>query len=113
MIVRNAMFALAACCAAAVATGLAAGPAAAQDVGGLQVRHADLNLASPAGRAALDRRIAFAAEQACGDPWTDLLVMQRLARKCQDDAVAAARPQRDALLSGERFAAITVRRAHG
>jgi UrcA family protein len=104
------LFALAAAGAALLSTGLAVGPAAASDgIGGLAVRHSDLNLASPSGRAALDRRIAFAADQLCGDAWTDILVMQRLARQCQDGVIAGARPQRDALLRGERLAALILR----
>ena len=41
--------------------------------------------------AALDRRIARAAQQVCGDPWTAELAMARMARNCRAEAIASAR----------------------
>lgn len=63
------------------------------------VRHADLNLRTPKGVARLDRRIWRAADEACGAvSTTDLVGMNRRSR-CVVAAVAAAGPQRDAVLA--------------
>jgi UrcA family protein len=52
--------------AAALLAAISAMPAAAQAPASRAVGHAGLDLATPAGRAALDRRIASAVESVCG-----------------------------------------------
>jgi UrcA family protein len=92
--VRNTLLAAAAL-GAALATG-----ARAADVAQVHVSYADLNVHSPAGAAALDRRIHAAAERVCG-----VFADRDLARRAQFNAcvtgataaalaaVAAANPQ--------------------
>jgi UrcA family protein len=90
MKVRSTLFALAAVAAAALMTGIAAGPAMARSPA-VAVSYGDLNLASPAGRLRLDRRIALAATQVCGRYDARELLMSSLSRACRDDAIAGAR----------------------
>ncbi|TRW18184.1 UrcA family protein [Glacieibacterium frigidum] len=73
-------------------------PAIAQPVS-IVVGTADLNLASATGQTRLDRRIARAAEAACGAASTIDLVGQKRVRDCRVAAVASAAPQRDAVLA--------------
>lgn len=79
-------------------TGLAAAPAAAQAVDSVTVGYADLNLANAAGRAVLDRRIAHAARQVCGQFAPIELRRNSLSRACQADAIASAEAQRSAIV---------------
>lgn len=58
-----------------------------------------LDLASAAGQDRLDRRIARAADTACGTASSVDLVGQRRVRVCRSEAVRAALPQRDAALA--------------
>lgn len=58
------------------------------------VTYADLNLASDAGRAVLDRRIEHAVEKVCGRT-TGNAGMDASVRKCQRDTLASARKSRD------------------
>lgn len=83
--------------AAALAAPLAAQPAAAPVR--VVVATADLDLATTAGQSRLDRRIARAAEAACGATSAVDLVGQNRARNCRIAAVRSATPQRDAALA--------------
>jgi UrcA family protein len=104
------ILAVAAATAAFAAAGLA-GPAAAQSIATVPVAVSDLNLATNAGRQTLDGRIAFAARQLCGDYSHLELKWAAMSRSCQSEVIAAAQPQRDALIGGQRFASLRVSRA--
>ncbi len=54
------------------------------------VHYADLNLATPAGNAALYQRIARAAQTVCSDPRTRSLASFAQARSCRREAIAQA-----------------------
>jgi UrcA family protein len=97
MNVRSTLLALAATAAATLTLTVAVAPAAAQSVS-IQVPYSDLNLASPTGRAVLDRRVLRAATLACGQYDARDLNMSALSRACRDDAIAAVRGQRVAAL---------------
>ncbi|HEX8442298.1 MAG TPA: UrcA family protein [Allosphingosinicella sp.] len=71
---------------------LAATPAVAQNTASLSVDTADLNLATEAGRAKLDRRLRKAANQVC-DMGTTGLPMQIAFQVCRDDVLASAGQQ--------------------
>lgn len=64
-------------------------PATAQTTA-ISVRHADLNLAHPAGRATLDRRIALAARQVCAVGDERMLAVKLAERRCIRSAVAGS-----------------------
>jgi UrcA family protein len=64
-----------------------------------RVSYADLNLANPAGRARLERRIADAARDLCGSHFALDLNRSELMRACRADAIASARLP--ALAAGE------------
>lgn len=99
------ILALAASTAAFAATSLTVCPAAAQTAPtSVAVEYGDLNLASDAGRAAFDNRIAFAARQLCGDYLHTELKWAALSRTCQQGVIADARASRDAVLGGSSFA---------
>ncbi len=85
-------------CAAATLTALAPVPASAADIDvvapetvTVRISYADLNLASAAGRARLDRRIAGAARSICGSAFATDLNMSALVSACRADAIASAR----------------------
>lgn len=102
MFVRKSLFA-----AAALAAAFAnIAPAAARTGGAVEVSYADLNLANPAGRAALDRRIAFAARQVCGQFLNTELKWAELSRACRADVTEAAR-----IPGATRLASLRVSRA--
>lgn len=64
-----------------------------------RVTVADLNLSSPAGLAALDRRIDAAAKRVCAAGDTFWLLWERAARQeCVAAAISSARSQRDLML---------------
>lgn len=88
---------VAACAASSLMLGISAGPALASEPATvvrveIPVRSADI--ATPEGRAALDRRLIRASERACGmgeagrDP-----AAHRRAKACRDAALADARRQ--------------------
>ena len=88
---------------AAAALPALAGSALAAPVGALAapetrvVSYADLDLASPAGRAALDRRIHGAVREVCGTASSaDLMGRQRVSL-CRAETLAAANAQRPLL----------------
>lgn len=89
---------LAAAFAVVLNAGIAAAPAAAQTVDSVTVSYADLNLGSAAGRAVLDRRIAHAARQVCGQFAPIELRRNSLSRACQADVIASAEAQRSAIV---------------
>lgn len=77
---------------ALVAAGTAAQAAAFNDTPtAVRVSYADLDIASPAGRASFDRRIKQAARQACGDATRERdLQLQSDKRQCFRAAVEKA-----------------------
>lgn len=99
----------AAVAAAGLSTFTAVGPAMASEAG-VTVQHADLNLASAAGRATLDRRIDRAARQICGTALTVELELAGEVNACRADVMAEARAQRDAILGGIELAELRVAR---
>ena len=61
----------------------------------VRVSYSDLNLASAAGKARLDRRIAFAAKQICGTGEGDRsLSAERAARACAAAVMKTSDPAR-------------------
>jgi UrcA family protein len=86
-----------AACVAATLTLATASPAGATDIVvapeavTVRVSHADLNLASEAGRARLERRIAGAARGICGTSHPADLRMSALVGACRADAITSAR----------------------
>jgi UrcA family protein len=86
------------------ATLVLAAPASAQVVERFssEVRYGDLNLTTDAGVAALHRRIANAARQACGySDSRDLKVRQAVAN-CQQAALADATPKIELAVANAR-----------
>lgn len=65
----------------------------------VDVSYADLNLASPAGRAALEMRVTRAARRVCGAAAATDLRAAMAARKCVTVAQSTARPQIDLALA--------------
>ena len=100
----------AAVAAAGLSTFTAIGPAMASE-SGVSVQHADLNLASAAGRAALDRRIERAARRVCGTALPIELDLAAEVDACRADVLAEAHAQRDAILGGIELAELRVRRS--
>jgi UrcA family protein len=78
--------------AAAFTTGLGVSPAMAETAS-VTIGYGDLNLASRAGRAALDQRIDGAARQLCGESSPLELKMVALGRSCRAGVLADARSQ--------------------
>lgn len=95
MIVRSSV--LAAAAVAALALNLATvAPALAQSAPSIAVSYQDLNLSGAAGRDVLDRRIANAAEQLCGEASTVELTWNAAVQACQAETIAQTQAQRDA-----------------
>lgn len=90
-------FALAAAVSLAAAATTVSTPVSAADIlvvpetATVRVSYADLDLASEAGRARLDRRIANAARGICGNYQPNDLRIFSLVRDCRADAIASAR----------------------
>ena len=101
---RSTFLALAAA-AAAIAT-----PAAAQG-DSITIGYGDLNLASQAGRAALDQRIDGAARQLCGEFSPLELKGMALNRACRAGVLADARAQLARVIVDDQVASIAVSRA--
>ena len=79
-----------------VASLAAANPAQAET---RTVRYADLDLTSPAGQAALDRRLENAVRQVCGDPYPiDLQTVNEVSR-CRRETRANIQAQRNDALA--------------
>ena len=102
---RPTFLALAAASAAAIAT-----PAAAQ-ADSVTIGYGDLNLASRAGRNALDQRVDGAARQLCGDVSPLELKRIALGRTCRAGVLADARAQLARVIVDDQFASLTVSRA--
>jgi UrcA family protein len=108
MRVRNAFLALAATAAGFATTGIGVSPALARSADVVTVGYSDLNLASVAGRRALDNRIDAAIDQVCSDGDSAELRAYVLQRACRTEATAAALPQRDAAIAGHRRGIVRV-----
>ena len=110
MSLRSIALAAAACTAAALSLTT---PAAAADIVvtpdavTVRVSYADLNLASAAGRARLERRVAGAARSICGNYATNDLRMFALVSECRADAIASARTPTDVASNGARDLTVT------
>lgn len=111
MSVRSTLFAVAAVAAAILMTGAAVSPAIAQAPESVTIGFGDLNLANPAGREALDRRIDGAARQICGEYAPLELKMIALGRVCRAEVLAEARAQLARVIVDANFASIQVSRA--
>lgn len=74
----------------------AADPAFAQD---RIVSYADLDLNSPAGQEALDRRITNAIEQVCGRPYPTDLQSRQQVQRCRSETLATVQAQRNDALA--------------
>ena len=89
--------------AALIAAGLAAAPSPAIAQAGepapIVVSHADLDLTTSAGRAALDLRVLHAARTACGTPSPADPRGRANADQCVAEARAAADAQRQAAIA--------------
>jgi UrcA family protein len=86
---------------AAMASAFVSAPAFADVVSTTAVQYGDLNLASPAGRQTLNRRISNAARSVCHVRSDDRSLASRIERnKCYDRAVSGALQQVASLVSG-------------
>ena len=74
------------------------------------VRFDDLNLASPHGRAVLDRRVKAAIVDVCGDPGAQDLHLLAMQKACQRKARAAADAQLLAIGRPDRVLALNAGR---
>lgn len=95
MFVRAPILAAAAI-AAMIANVAAVAPALAQGAPSVEVSYGDLNLTSDAGRQILDRRIANAAAQLCGEARPVELTWNAAVEACRSETIASTQPQRDA-----------------
>ena len=111
MSVRSSILAVAAVAAGLATLSLGAAPAVAGQLETVEVKYQDLNLAHASGQAILDRRISAAARRVCGEFLNIELEWRQMSRACQNDVIASAAPQRNALISGQRYAALRVSRA--
>jgi UrcA family protein len=73
------------------------------------VRYGDLNLASPQGRAALDRRIRLAAKQVCEVIGLPAIVQRRQVRTCTEAAHSKAWASAQQRINDTRFASRSVK----
>jgi UrcA family protein len=108
MRVGNAFLALAATVAAFATTGVGVSPAFARSADVVTVGYGDLNLASAAGQRALDSRIEAAVNVVCEAGDSAELRTHALERACRNEAFAAAQPQRDAAIGGQRRGIVRV-----
>jgi UrcA family protein len=76
-----------------VASVAAASPAQAEST--RIVSYADLDLSSPAGQSALDRRIDNAVRQMCGRAFPSDLQTQHQVRQCREQTAAEVQAQRN------------------
>jgi UrcA family protein len=105
MFLRSIALAVAACAVATPA--LAADVLVAPETVTVRVSYADLNLASPQGRARLDARIAGAARGICGGYFATDLEMASLVKNCRAGAIASARLPADYASNGSRDLTVT------
>ena len=73
------------------------------------VQTADLDLSSPAGRVALDRRLIAAAAEVCGTPSDADLAGKNRARECRAEVLANARAATAQIASREAPALASAR----
>jgi UrcA family protein len=104
-------FAIALVSALITAGGLKAAPAFAETPIAPQtyvsyVQTADLDLSSASDQRTLDRRLAQAAREVCGNPSDVDLVGQNKARECRKDAIENAGATRDAMLAAAKRGAV-------
>jgi UrcA family protein len=83
---------------ASLALILASAPVLAQPPAG-SVRYSDLDLATPAGVARLDRRIGRAVERLCGAAYPTDLDAQAQVAGCRSDAMKSVSGRRATLLA--------------
>ena len=99
--------------AIAAAVLMTAGSAHAQqarDIDTVRVSYADLDLASAAGRSALERRVTNAVRRVCPDrPLPQETTKLRLYKACQEKAWDGVRPQMAALYNGRQLAEAAIR----
>jgi len=74
-------------------------PVTGQNVNVSIVHTADLNLATDAGRRALDARLSQAAREVCGTPSDVDLAGKNKVRACRTDVLAKARSESEQLAS--------------
>ena len=82
-----------------VTIGLPAPASAQEALRDVRVAYRDLDLASPAGVAALDHRITRAVKQACPERWASDLRRRMLVSKCFTAKRAEVASQRAAVLA--------------
>lgn len=78
-----------------------AGAAAAVEQSSVEVSYAGLDLASTAGTAELDRRIATGVRTVCGNPGQDLRMRSEV-RRCRAEALRGARLQQARVIADAR-----------
>ncbi len=91
--------------ALALAGAIISTPAYAAPAGETQsvtVRLGDLDLDSPAGRAALTHRITYAVRMVCGHPDERDLIASQLTKTCRADAIDRTMPQVQLALDGRK-----------
>lgn len=98
MFVRPSILAAAVLVAGFANAGIVAGPALAQSPQGIEVFYGDLNLGNLAGREVLDRRIANAAAQVCGQFRNVELNWAAAVQACRTETIALTEPQRNAAI---------------
>lgn len=81
---------------------LVAAPAIATETNSISVRIDDLNLARPAGVAALDRRLSQAARRLCSTLAGRSLIDLRAEAKCRAETLASVQSRRDARIAMAR-----------
>jgi UrcA family protein len=112
---RSIIFSLAAAAAALLPSAAAAAPILVEAAPSVRVSYADLDIGAPAGRQTLDKRIAGAAKQVCGDGFDVNLQTARAERRCISGAITSANRQvEDVLASNTQLAArdLQVRGTH-
>jgi len=75
-----------------------------------QVRTADLDLSSEAGRRTLDRRLSRAAREVCGTASDADVEGKNAVRKCRDETLTKAKAQLDRRLADRGAIAVTASR---
>ena len=99
MTARSIIFSLAAAAAVLLPAAATAAPILVEAAPSVKVHFADLNIAAPAGRQTLDRRIAGAAKRVCGDGFDLNVKMAQAERSCIKTAVSSANPQVEDVLA--------------
>ncbi|MDV3456923.1 UrcA family protein [Sphingomonas sp. HF-S4] len=71
----------------------------------LQVRHADLDLSRPEGRATLDRRISRAVKKLCADEVTGRHIKSLTGLRCRSESLARTAPLRNRAVAAATLSA--------